>query len=526
MATVTNNLSRIHDAEGTLTTANLPAGGAGATANTDIFLQGSQSLGRRQTNTTDTGGFLLVDAADNDVSAADVHVAIWFWVTHFGILDDLRVVFGTGTGSPTNYDAHTFPFATEYPALGGWVRAWVDISRTPEFPGGTGLNEAALRSYGVQISFTSAPGGNAQNLILDAADFIAGSALSLTGTGGLWSDFTTADQNPTNQYGVFRVLGGVYNCFARVQLGTSSSLVFDDSNFAIVFPQQNLVADNFMGISCDLQNAATNIDWVGGVIRSAGTKRGDLVITGTSGAFDAASMTFSALRAVTLTSICSVTNTSFVSCGQIAAAGANLSGSAVSGYEGAADTAALVWDVATDTNGKLDNLTFTKGTAATHAIELGTTSPTTVTFSGITFSGYNASNGQNDSTVLVSRTGGTVTINVSGGTTPTYKTAGATVVVASSVSVSITVVDKNNLPIENAQTAVFLSSDNSTVMNQDTNASGIASTSFSGATPAGVYIRVRKSSSPGTKYIPVSNTDTIKSTGLSVTITLLVDNNA
>lgn len=526
MATVTNNLTRIHDAEGTLTTANLPAGGAGATANTDIFLQGLQSLGRRQTNTTDTGGFLLVDAADNDLSAADVHVAVWFWVTHFGILDDLRIVFGTGTGSPTNYDAHTFPFASEYPALGGWVRAWVDVSRTPEFPGGTGLNEAALRSYGVQLSFTSAPGGNAQNLILDAADYVSGPAFSLTGTSGVWSDFTTADQNSNNQYGVFRILGGVYNCFARVQLGTSSSVVFNDSNFAIVFPQQNLVADTFMGITCDLQNASTNIDWSGGVIRSAGAKRGDLVVTGTSGAFDAASMTFSALRVVNLTSVCSVTDSSFVNCGQITASGASLTGSAVSGYEGAADSAALVWNVNTDTNGKLDNMTFTKGTAAAHAIELGTSSPLTVSFSGITFFGYNASNGQNDSTILVSRTSGTVTINVSGGTTPTYKTAGATVVIASSVSISITVVDKNNDPIQNAQTAIYLASDNSEVMNQDTNALGIASTTFSGATPAGVYIRVRKSSTGSTKYIPVSNTDTIKSTGLSVTITLLVDNNA
>lgn len=440
MATITNNMTRIHDAEGTLTTGNIPAGGAAASANTDIFLQGAQSLGKRITVTATTEGFALVDGADNDVSATSVHVGLWFWVTHYAILDDVRLVFSTGTTPATNYDAHTFPLA-EFPELGGFVRAWVDISRIPDFTNGTALNEAQLRCYGVMISFSSTPGGNAANLIVDSADYVAGAALTSTGTSGLWTDFTTADENSTNQYGVFRNVGGVYNCFARIQLGTSgSSLVFNDSNFAIVFPNQSLVETTFMGINVNLENGSTNIDWSGGVIKSAGsTRQGDLVVTGTSGDFDATNMTLSALRVVTLTSASSITGSSFVGCGQITAAGANLSNSTVSGYEGTADTAALVWNVNTDTDNLLDGMTFTKGTAATHAIELGTSSPTSVTFKGITFSGYNASNGQNDSTILVSRTTGTVTITITGGgTTPSYKTAGATVVIVTGV-ISLTI---------------------------------------------------------------------------------------
>lgn len=437
-------MTRIHDAEGSLTTANLPAGGAAAAANTDIFLQGSQSLGRRQTNTSDTGGFVLVDAADNDVSANDVHVGVWFWVTHYAILDDVRIAFGTGTGSPTNYDAHTFPL-TEIPPLGGFIRAWIDVSRTPENSGGTGLNEAQLRSYGVQVSFTGTPGGNAANLILDAADHIAGAALTLTGTTGLWTDFTTADQNSSNQFGVFRTIGGVFNCFARVQLGSASSLVMNESNFAIVFPQQALVGDTFMGVNIDLQHASTNIDWAGGVLRSAGAKRGDLVVTGTSGDFDATGMTFSALRIVTLTSVCSVLNSSFVSCGQITGAGAVLTGCTVSGYEGTANTSALLWDVNTDPDGKFDNMSFTKGTAATHAIEFGTSSPTTMTLRNVNFTGYNASNNQDDSAIHVKRTTGTVTINVVGGTAPSYRTDGATVtIVVNPVTTLVTVKDINS----------------------------------------------------------------------------------
>ena len=89
-------------------------------------------------------------------------------------------------------------------------------------------------------------------------------------------------------------------------------------------------------------------------------------------------------------------------------------GSLFAGFEGTADTAHLVWDVNLDPNGELDNCSFEKGSAATHALELGTNSPLTVTLTGHSYTGYNASNGQNDSTILVSRTSGTVTINYTG----------------------------------------------------------------------------------------------------------------
>lgn len=443
MATVTSQLTRIHDAEGALTTANLPAGGAGAAANTDIFLQGSQSLGKRIIVTATTEGFVLIDAADNDCSAADVHVGIWFWVTHYGILDDVRLILATGTGSPTNYDSHNFPFATEYPKLGGWVRAWVDVSRAPDTTGGTGLAENQLRSYGVQVSFSAAPGGNAANLILDAADFTnGGAALQLTGTGGVWTDFTTDDENTTNQYGVFRKIGGKYSCFARVQLGTASSLVFSDSG-DVVFPHQALVADTFMGVTCDLQHASTAITLTYGSFSSSGTKRGDFVVTGTSGTLTVTGRTFDAMRIVTLNSKCTLLNCPFTNTGQITAAGASLVGCNFSGYEGTANTSLLVWDVNTDPDTKLEDAAFTKGTAATHAIEFGTTSPTTMTLTGVAFSGYNAANGNNDSTLHVKRTTGTVTINLVGCTgNISYRSDGATVVlVIDPVALTVTCQD-------------------------------------------------------------------------------------
>jgi len=394
---------------------------------------------------------MINDGATNDLSATDVHLGIWLWVTHYSVLTALRVrCAGAASG---DYDEHIVPL-TEYPALGGWIRVWLDISRTPDATGGSALNEAALQHVGPVVSLP-AVGGNAQNIVMDAVDHAVGAGLTLAGTSGLWSDFVTADANTTNQYGIMRLVGGVLNCLGRVQLGTASSLVFTDANFTIIFPQQNLVHDAWMGISIDLQHASTAVTWASGVIQSSSVKKGDLVVTGTSGTFTATGMVCGNLRIVTLNSKCSYTQGAFGSCGQITAPGATLTNTQVTGYEGTANTSALIWNVATDPDGKMNGMTFIKGTAATHAIEFGLNSPTSMTLRNITFTSYHASNGNNDSTLHIKRTSGTVTITITGGTTPSYRTDGATVViVAGAVTVLVNAKTVGGANIQNAR--VFL----------------------------------------------------------------------
>jgi hypothetical protein len=96
----------------------------------------------------------------------------------------------------------------------------------------------------------------------------------------------------------------------------------------------------------------------------------------------------------------------------------------------AADGAALTWNGNFDPDGNLDGSAFSKGSLAHHAIEFGTASPLTMTLRDCAFTGFNASDAQNDSTFHVKRTSGTVTINLVDCTGVfSYKSAGATVVV-------------------------------------------------------------------------------------------------
>lgn len=126
---------------------------------------------------------------------------------------------------------------------------------------------------------------------------------------------------------------------------------------------------------------------------------------------------------------------------------------------------------------------------------------------------------------------GIVDINATNGanpaeskTTETGSPKGATII-TNAVTLTITVQDASQTVIQNVQTAIYKTSDDTELMNEDTNASGIASESFNyPGSDVDVYIRVRKSSTGATRYVdPDDIAATITADGLSTTITLYED---
>jgi hypothetical protein len=117
-----------------------------------------------------------------------------------------------------------------------------------------------------------------------------------------------------------------------------------------------------------------------------------------------------------------------------------------------------------------------------------------------------------------------VAISKAGTSNPSAYPTGDFVAIQGSVSIQITVKDKAGGNIQNAQTAVYLTSDMSEILNTDTNASGVASTTYAGSTPAAVLVRVRKSEdTDDPRYFPFSKEDTISTSGLTLTVTLEVN---
>lgn len=91
------------------------------------------------------------------------------------------------------------------------------------------------------------------------------------------------------------------------------------------------------------------------------------------------------------------------------------------------------------------------------------------------------------------------------------------------VPVTITVVDKYNNPIENAQTAVYRSDTDIQLMNENTNVNGVATENVEYSGNTAIYIRVRKSSDGFTRYYPASTVGTLTTTGYATTIAMVED---
>ena len=122
-----------------------------------------------------------------------------------------------------------------------------------------------------------------------------------------------------------------------------------------------------------------------------------------------------------------------------------------------------------------------------------------------------------------------MTINVTGGGSPTTRDvgAGSSTTVNVAVSVSFESVDTADVAISSVRITAYLVSNDAEVINTLSNGSGIASGSFTGSTPADIYYRYRKSSSGATKYVNLSGFATIENTtGASVKRSMRVDTTA
>ena len=131
-------------------------------------------------------------------------------------------------------------------------------------------------------------------------------------------------------------------------------------------------------------------------------------------------------------------------------------------------------------------------------------------------------------TVFNDTSSGTLTIGVTGGNAPSVRNAvGATTVVNVSVPVTFEAVDKDDAAIQSVRVTAYLISDDTEVINTTTNASGLATTTFSGSTPADIYYRYRKSSTGATKYVNLSGFGTIEAdTGVTVKRSMQEDSTA
>lgn len=466
VATYSTNMTDLYVGAGSTTNWSALGGGAsGLNAETDYFIQGTGCTTKNAFASDKKG--MIYDTGSDRASLIGTDGAFLVWTTH-ATPNSLATIANGGIdliiGSSSSAYKHWYVGGSDTIEFMGWILAAVNPSETTDEPD-TGSPSAVEQFVGVLFDL---PSGGPTKGAPNAIDAIRAGRCDIIYEFGTSTDpdasfdgAVTDRGDVTDRWGLIQLVNGSYFCSGLHQLGSSTNAVnFTDSNKTLFWRDHPAVTAPFNTV--DIQNASSVVNLTAISWKALGTKSPGTWTTTDNATVNLTSCSFIDWGDWGFDTNTTVNGCTFLNCGQITHGGANMSNSIVSGYEGTANTSALIYNIAADPNGEMDNMSFTKGTAATHAIEFGTTSPLSMTLTGIDFSGYNVANGQNDSALHIKRTSGTVNITISGGSgTVSYRTDGATVnIISGAVTVEARAALKDGTAVENAR--VYLKASNGT----------------------------------------------------------------
>lgn len=367
-----------------------------------------------------------------------------------------------------------------------------------------------------------------------------------TGDRGNFSEIAVEDRSTADgkAHGILReYTAGAYGCQGTIRLGdeTTGTSYFESTNEAITF-EDRYVADDKFALFTDANSTGTNVVILNNT--SISSARPGVTVN-----FSAANMneltldgcSFTGLRRTIsfptdtngTTLVHSVSNTSFNDCDQIDPGTVVFSGNTISDYDStiASATGSGNGAVLLDGDGSADwsDLTFvSRGTG--HAIYITATG--TYSFTNFTYSGYASSDGTTGNEVVYNNSGGAVTINVTGGDTPTVRNGtGASTTVNNNVLVTVDVQDSetNGTNLNGALVYAYRISDDTLFFSGTASGGGAgtpASVSASVAASTAFYVRVRQANTGDTvRYLPVETIGNSGSTGTTITVTMIEDEN-
>jgi hypothetical protein len=412
-----------------LSTADANTGWSAGTVDSEVVKQGSASL----SGILRTTGLNTRTYTSTTFDSTGQHLRMWLNYASIGFLQTkanggIRL-FAQDTGGAIGYwylgGIDTYD--------GGWVLLQVDMDAA--FDSGS-ANRTIINRTGFTLNLTGAP-RNATNCWYDY--LVRGNGLTVTG--GTSGDAVLLDGissvDASNGYGAVRKVNGVYFVNTNLILGTASNIFFEDSNQIIVFEDQPVDSDLYKILATG--TGTTSFKLTSSVIKSASTlTRFDLLLGDANlNTLEFAGNSVVNADQVRFKSGQTIDTVVFQNCTDIAPTGATVTGSTFSqcgtvtlgastltgcSFLGSTGTSALL---AGSSVAGVTNTEFVRG-ATGHAIEITATG--TYTFTGLSFSGYAASNGSTgNETVFVNVGSGSVTINTDSAIS--VRTAGATVTV-------------------------------------------------------------------------------------------------
>jgi hypothetical protein len=461
------NGTRVNASDANTNWGNWGSSGGAPAAESPIAYQNQLAVNKK-INSSTLGG-IDYDPGSGALDMTAAANRLWFVKAIASDSFDLNTTFGmaVGIGSANNAfykyniagSGAKLSVYNEYPIQGGYLITAIDPNISA-WRDGTGTGSPSLTAvdwFGVQCAFIVGA-AKAENVALDAIDI--GTGLTLTaGDGasdeGTFISFVETDQDiTTNRWGVVTGAGDAVVAHGLLTIGSATATEFLDLTSILTF-KDGYHSAGLVGVKVDIQNASSIVN-VGCTIIGEGTRNGvdandtrpDFVVSGTSGSFDC-SGDLRNHRNITLTSVCDVDGAT-LECQLLTQASANISNSVIK--TNALTSIACLQDPTFGTTTDLHDVDFIQ-VGAGHALEIDTAGSYDLT--NITFTGYGADT-TDSAAIDITETTGTVTLNVIGGDTPTYKTAGATVViVANPVTTKLIVQNTSGTKIQNARALVL-----------------------------------------------------------------------
>jgi hypothetical protein len=326
-----------------------------------------------------------------------------------------------------------------------------------------------------------------------------------SGSYGTFAGAAAYNDVSTRRYGQFSDAGGTYTMKGLFVMGTTATSVDfrDTSGSVIVIEATDFVTQDFNGF--EVRNASSNVEWTGASVISLSTvSPGNFVVT--AGTLTLDSCSFTNMRTFTFTSSTTATGCTFKSPYSVTASGSNMSGSQVLTPTMVAGAPGFIWNSTTDTDGKLDGMTFSKGTTSHHAIGFYQYASSFV-LRDVTFTGFTNTVGSTAAPLYFPDTGSDRTWNItangcSGLTVDGYAKArsGDTVnITLDQVTLTVEVRDEAGaLVTDNTEVTVVRTSDTTVLHHEEDVADGSTSYVYTYSGDVATYVNV-VSSGP---YVP------------------------
>lgn len=444
------------------TAAGWTLGAAPGTADPENAIQGTNGV-PKAFNATGVGGMLANFGSAPTIPTDGVFMGWCFFASPANIDTEanggLRLVAGSALN---NFKAWKLLGSDSY-LYGGWVNLAADPTVAADYTEtGSGSNQ-----YFGWVVKTLSNITKGSPFVTDAFRYGRAEARISEGSTAdgyaTFAGFATTNDNSSNRWGLIQNIPGGYLWKGLITLGYSTAVDFRDSNRSIVIDNTKKVGAAFNKIQ--IRQSTSRVDWTNILITSLST-----VSRGRFEVVDNADVNFLACQFTNMDTFIllgatDILNSIFKNCNTITAPGSKLNGTSVLTPIVAADASAVIWNVNTETDGSLDDMIFSKGTNAHHAIEFGSSIPSEITLRGCDFTGFSASQNNNASIFHFKDTGGTITLNLINCSSDvsfatSYRSDGATIVInIDPVTFSVTVKDLDtSAAIENARVIVPVTS--------------------------------------------------------------------